>query len=59
MFASKLTTQDHENLRRWFSEGIGYTECAKRLQNKVTKQRLKQIAQKMGIDPTEIGRAHV
>jgi hypothetical protein len=54
MFAAKLTPQDHENLRQWFLEGTGYTECAKRLQNKVTKQRLKQIAQKMGIDATSI-----
>lgn len=52
---AKLTEEDHKNIKKWASEGLGYTEIAK-LTGKVSKQRIKQICQKLGIDAHSIGK---
>jgi len=43
MFKSKLLPEEKEMVLQWASEGVGYTEIASRLDNKVSKQRIKQI----------------
>jgi hypothetical protein len=55
----KLTTEDHVLIKGWLKEGIRATEIAKRLNNKVSKQRIQQIAQKAGIDYVFIRRKQV
>lgn len=54
MFKTKLTQEDTQNLLQWLREGVGYTECSRRLGGKVSKQRVKQIAQFHKIDATAI-----
>ena len=58
MTKNKLTQQDKDNIRQWASEGIKYTDIVKRLDNKVSKQRIKQMADKYGIDSFSIRKAH-
>lgn len=54
---SKLTKEEKQQIIQLASEGIGYTEISKRLNNKVSKQRVKQICLKEGIDAFNIKRA--
>lgn len=56
MFKPKLTEQDRQNIITWASEGVGYTEIASKLDNKVSKQRIKQLCKRYGIDAFQIGR---
>lgn len=53
MHESKLTKEDKQQVYLWAVEGVGYTEMAKRLGNKVSKQRLQQICKRKDIDPTQ------
>ena len=53
----KTTVQERENILQWLREGISYTEVSRRLNGKLTKQRIKQIAQKNGIDALKIRQA--
>ena len=53
-FRYKTTSQERENMLQWLREGVSYTEISKRLEGKLTKQRIKQIAQKNNIDAFQI-----
>jgi hypothetical protein len=53
-FKYKTTTQERENMLLWLKEGVSYTEISKRLEGKLTKQRIKQIALKHNIDAFKI-----
>jgi len=46
----KITVEDKANIKKWALEGVGLTEISKRLGGKITKQRVKQITDKAGID---------
>ena len=46
----KLTPEELANIKTWALEGVGLTEITKRLNNKITKQRVQQITNKAGID---------
>ena len=46
----KLTNSDLESIKIWAKEGFGLTEIANKLENKVSRQRIKQITQKLNID---------
>lgn len=46
----KLSATDIENIKSWALEGIGVTEIANKLENRVSKQRVKQITDKFKID---------
>lgn len=56
MFKSKLLPEEKEMVLQWASEGVGYTEIASRLDNKVSKQRIKQICKSNGVDAFAIKR---
>jgi hypothetical protein len=51
-----ITEEERTNLLQWAKEGLGYTEIAKRLNNKITKQRVEQICKKNKVDATQIKR---
>ena len=53
-FASKLLDEDKQNIFKWAREGTAYTEIAKRIDNRVSKQRIHQLCQREGIDATNI-----
>lgn len=53
-FASKLLDEDKQNIFKWAREGTAYTEIAKRINNRVSKQRIHQLCQREGIDATDI-----
>lgn len=57
VFKYKTTVQERENIIQWLCEGVSYTEISKRLDGKLSKQRIKQIAQKNGIDALKIRQA--
>lgn len=50
----KLTDQEKQQALAWGKEGIGLTEIAQRLDNKVSKQRIKQIMDRAKIPVTEL-----
>jgi hypothetical protein len=47
---AKLTTEEVELVKQWAKEGFGLTEISKKLNGKVSRQRIKQITQKFKID---------
>lgn len=51
--SAKLTQTDKETIKKLALEGVGYTEMAQ-LIGKVSKQRIKQICQKLNIDAHSI-----
>jgi hypothetical protein len=53
----KLTTEERSQVIEWGKDGVGITEIAKRLGNKITRQRVKQILDNAKIPVTEIKRA--
>lgn len=53
-YKSTLTLEEKDQLLKWASEGISYTEISRRLNGKISKQRVYQIAQRNNIDSTEI-----
>lgn len=57
MFKNKLTKEEKQQLIEWAKEGVGYTEISARLNNKISKQRVKQICLKEGIDAFYIKRS--
>ena len=57
MIKTKLTAQDKSNILQWAQEGLRYTEISKRLDGKVSRQRIKQIAEKNKIDSVSIRKA--
>jgi hypothetical protein len=52
----KLTTEERQQAIVWAKEGVGISEIVRRLDNKVTKQRIKQIMDKEKIPVTLIKR---
>lgn len=52
----KLTAEERQQAISWAKEGIGIAEIVRRLDNKVTKQRIKQIMDKEKIPVTLIKR---
>ena len=46
----KLTDSDIDNIKVWAKEGFGLTEIANKLENKVSRQRIKQITEKFSIN---------
>lgn len=53
-FNRKLTVENLEEMRQMLERGCGYTQCAEYFNNIVSKQRIKQYAQKWGIDAQRI-----
>jgi len=51
-----ISEEERANLLSWAREGYGYTEIAKKLNNKISKQRVEQICKKNRIKATEIKR---
>lgn len=51
-----ISEEERANLLSWAREGHGYTEIAKKLNNKISKQRVEQICKKNRIKATEIKR---
>lgn len=51
---NKLTKENLNDLRQMLEKGCGYTQCAEYFNNVVSKQRIKQISQKWGIDSMRI-----
>jgi hypothetical protein len=51
---NKLTKENLKDLRQMLEKGCGYTQCAEYFNNVVSKQRIKQIAEKWGIDSMRI-----
>lgn len=52
----KLTDDEYQQVLNWGLDGVGVTEIARRLGNKVTKQRIKQILDKNKVPATQIKR---
>ena len=52
-----ITEEERANLLLWAKEGLGHTEIARRLNNKISKQRVEQICKKHKIKATQIKRA--
>lgn len=57
MFNSKLTPEDVFNIKSWALSGIGYTDIVRKLDGKVSKQRIKQMCQKWDIDAFQLKKA--
>lgn len=55
-FKNTLTTEDLENIKIWLQEGLKFNEIANRLNNKVSRQRIQQLADKFKIDSFQIRR---
>ena len=55
-FTSKLDDQERQQILKWAKEGQGYTEIAKLLDNRISRQRVKQICQRYNIDAFTIKR---
>jgi hypothetical protein len=55
----KLTDEEKQLAITWGSEGVGITEIVKRLNNKVSKQRIKQILDRAGVPVTAIKREKI
>lgn len=50
-FKRVLTPDDYRNILLWGADAVGATEICKRLEHKVSKQRIDQILKKNGLDP--------
>lgn len=50
----KTTSQERDQIRQWALEGETYSSIAKKLGNKITRQRVKQICTKENIDSKSI-----
>jgi hypothetical protein len=51
-----LTEEERANILLWAKEGFGYTDISKKLDNKISKQRVEQICKKHKIKATDIKR---
>jgi len=56
---TKLTKDDLSNIKNWLSEGGSATEISKKLDGKVSKQRIHQIAKQHRIEYTHIRRTKI
>lgn len=50
VFQTKITEQEKEQMFQWAREGVGYAEISKRLQGKISKQRVYQLCKREKID---------
>lgn len=57
-YKTRISVEEKEFLLQWLKEGKGYTEISSLLGGKISKQRVKQIAQKHHIDAVSIKKAH-
>lgn len=53
-FVSKLSVEEKQKLLELAKQGVSYTELAKMFDNRLTKQRIKQICQKNNVDAFKI-----
>lgn len=53
-YNTRISTEEKATLLEWLKEGKGYTEISSLLGGKISKQRVKQIAQKYQIDAFSI-----
>lgn len=53
-FKSKITPEEKKQLLLWAASGMGFTEIANRLENKISKQRVAQLCAKAKINVTAI-----
>lgn len=49
-FGAKLTKEEKKQVLLWAATGMGYTEIARKMNNKISKQRVQQLCRKAGID---------
>ena len=52
-FRTKLSVEDKQQILQWAKENVRTTEIAKRLEGKVTKQRIDQILKKHDLNPAK------
>jgi hypothetical protein len=50
----QITKEERQQLLEWAKDGVMYSEIAKRLDNKISRQRVKQICAKARIDSKKI-----
>jgi DNA-binding transcriptional MerR regulator len=55
-FRNKITPEDIQSIKNWLNEGLTYSQIAENLDNKVSRQRIQQIAKKTGIHSATIRR---
>lgn len=55
-FTKKVTSENLQSIKNWLHEGLTYTEIVKKLDNKVSRQRIQQIAKKTGIHSVSVRR---
>ena len=53
-FAHTLSQEERQQILDWATEGVMYAEISRRLNGKITKQRVKQICAKANIDSKSI-----
>ena len=53
-FRTKLTPDEKEQVLQWARENVRITEIVKRLEGKITKQRVEQILKKHDLNPAKI-----
>lgn len=53
-FVYNISKEERQQILNWATEGVMYAEIARRLDNKISKQRVKQICAKEGIDSKKI-----
>ena len=58
-FKQKITQEEKENILKWAKEGYGYTEISALLDNKISKQRVKQICKNAKIDAFAIKQQNI
>jgi hypothetical protein len=54
VFRTKLTTEEKEQILQWARESVRTTEIVKRLEGKVTKQRIDQILKQHDLNPAKV-----
>lgn len=53
-YKTKLTPEEKEQILQWARENVRISEINKRLEGKITKQRIEQILKKNGINPAKV-----
>jgi hypothetical protein len=53
-YTSKITPEERQQIFQWAREGVMYVEIARKLNNKISYQRVKQICAKARIDSKQI-----
>ena len=54
MFSSKITKEEKRQALLWAASGMGYTEISRKLDGKISKQRVAQLCRKAGIDAMSV-----